>query len=719
MTSAYQVQGLTMMSTKPPTTNSVYAKIKQFLFSRGHSSPSNNGDKGGEVPRWSFGVLNPRDTARVAGSILLLPDLGVPTELPAPSTPPSTSSHPDSSTRDRKTTSDGSIILDPQPDDSPNDPLNWPQWRRDAALATMGIYCMVGGGQTPLLAAGFTDVAADYGVRVSRVALTTGLFMLGLGVGCVVVSPAAIVYGKRPVYLLSIVLFMAASVWCAVSPDFASLLVARVVQGMAVSPAEALPSATIAEIFFLHERAFRIGVYGLMLLGGKNLVPLVSAAIIERLGWHWVFWVVVMVVALCGILMFFFMPETFWDRTPSQSGLAVSSGMTVSGSEFLAVENTKKNNSEASTTQSPAPQPTADESPPQGLNNNTALQDPNPPELASSSTANITGAIQTPPADIQPKDTLLELVHITPILADPTTDPLPPKPTTTNTGDPEKASPDPPQRHHPPNPYTSHKKTLPATRFTAHLRPHNGRLRPHTPLLHAALRPLILLLLYPSILYSSAIYASSIGWLVVISESVALIYRDPATSGYRFGALATGLVYLSPFVGGVLGTVVAGRVSDLLVRAMARRNGGVYEPEFRLVMVVPVAVATAAGLMGFGWSAGVGDAWIVPTVLFGVVSFGCSLGSTTAISFCIDSYGQFAGEALVTLNFSKNIFHGLVFSLFVTGWVESDGPKTVFVWIGIIQLILLSFTIPMFLFGKRARHWTAKRKFCHSIMTGA
>jgi MFS family permease len=59
---------------------------------------------------------------------------------------------------------------------------------------------------------------------------------------------------------------------------------------MAVSPVEVLPSATVAEIFFLHERAYRLGIYTLLLLAGKNLVPLVSAAIIESLDWRWVFW---------------------------------------------------------------------------------------------------------------------------------------------------------------------------------------------------------------------------------------------------------------------------------------------------------------------------------------------------------------------------------------------------------------------------------------------
>src|SRR5580700_12195106 len=94
------------------------------------------------------------DTAnRPIGSVLLLtgqrneplglrnaPDRTSSSSLPSPY-PALTSRRPSHSIEDKKKTKDGAIILEPQPDDSHNDPLNWPAWRRDSALLSLGFYC--------------------------------------------------------------------------------------------------------------------------------------------------------------------------------------------------------------------------------------------------------------------------------------------------------------------------------------------------------------------------------------------------------------------------------------------------------------------------------------------------------------------------------------------------------------------------------------------------
>lgn len=168
----------------------------------------------GDIPtKWSMGVLNDKlthevpgelflsvpDTCRCTdihtGSVLLLANLrneplglrNAPartshSSLPSPF--PAAGSRRESrasvlSAVGKKKTPDGAIVLEPQPDDSDNDPLNWPAWRRDMALLSLGFYCMVGGGMTPILAAGFTDVAKTYDVTAH--VSTKGVLLLKNG----------------------------------------------------------------------------------------------------------------------------------------------------------------------------------------------------------------------------------------------------------------------------------------------------------------------------------------------------------------------------------------------------------------------------------------------------------------------------------------------------------------------------------------------------------
>lgn len=505
---------------------------------------------------------------------------------------------------------------------------------------------------TTILAAGFNNIAETYDVTKQKVAFTTGLYMLGLGLGSVVMSPTAILYGKRPVYLLGAILFVISGVWCAVSPNYPSLVIARVFQGFAVSPVECLPSATIAEIYFLHERAYRVGIYTLLLLGGKNLVPLASAAVIGSLGWRWVFWIVSIVVGACLVLLFFFVPETVWDRTPRprRAHKRPHAHRTVSDLMSHGFHRGRRPHVQIPDESTEPKDGVEDHPPPRKFKDahvGFADDDPENEKQTHDGGDNITPITQTPMTEDQ-------------IVTDPSTPPaavVPPRsPAELEAARGAAMSPTRSESHSPgalttTMQYTNRLRERPKVPYLQQLKIWNGRIA-QDKWLKIAIRPFILFA-YPSVLWSTVLYALSVGWLIVLSESVAVVYES--SEHYGFTPLQTGLIYISPFVGGLLGTAVAGKVSDMVAQFLTRRNGGIYEPEFRLVMAIPIALSTVIGLMGFGWSAQLMDHWIVPTIFFGMISFGCCLGSTTAITFCVDSYRQYAGEALVTLNFSKSM----------------------------------------------------------------
>jgi hypothetical protein len=71
-------------------------------------------------------------------------------------------------------------------------------------LVVLGVHCLIGGGQTPILAAGYHSLSEQFDVSISKISLTTGVYMLFLGIGSVLLSPTALIYGKRPGLLSTI-----------------------------------------------------------------------------------------------------------------------------------------------------------------------------------------------------------------------------------------------------------------------------------------------------------------------------------------------------------------------------------------------------------------------------------------------------------------------------------------------------------------------------------
>ncbi|KAL4940000.1 hypothetical protein BDV06DRAFT_230682 [Aspergillus oleicola] len=246
--------------------------------------------------------------------------------------------------------------------------------------------------------------------------------------------------------------------------------------------------------------------------------------------------------------------------------------------------------------------------------------------------------------------------------------------------------------------YTDDLSISPPLRFSQALSLWNGRLHDSS-WFTLSIKPICLL--NPlSLLWSASIYAISLGWLAVLAETIAHLFQS--VNGYAFTPIQTGLLYISPLIGTILGSIVGGKVSDILACIKAYHNGGVYEPEWRLVMIIPAALMSVLGLAGYGASIESHTHWIVPTVCFGAIYFGCILGSTIAVTYCLDVHKQVAIEAQVVLSLFKNC-HGLAFSLFVVDWVKAVGPRNMFLALSGIHLAVLLMTVPMIIYGQRIR----------------
>lgn len=163
-----------------------------------------------------------------------------------------------------------------------------------------------------------------------------------------------------------------------------------------------------------------------------------------------------------------------------------------------------------------------------------------------------------------------------------------------------------------------------------------------------------------------------------------------------FNEVQAGYMYTGAFIGALLGFILAGIMSDTVVRFMAKRNGGVYEPEFRLVLVIPQLIFGCAGLYGFGITSAAAErfGWFWPDFFFALEVMGMVLGAVASALYIVDAHREIAIEGFTCQLIFKNIFSfGLTFSGF--HWFGSIGIKPVFLAISSVQVVVCCLTVLM------------------------
>lgn len=142
---------------------------------------------------------------------------------------------------------------------------------------------------------------------------------------------------------------------------------------------------------------------------------------------------------------------------------------------------------------------------------------------------------------------------------------------------------------------------------------------------------------HPAIFWACLIQGTLIGWTVFIGIILAAIFLGPPLF---WNEVQTGYAYTGAFVGAILGFVVAGGLADWSAKFMTRRNGGIYEPEFRILLVIPQLIFGCAGLYGFGVTAAtlIDYPHLLPVFFFGLEVMGMVIGAVAASLYIVDAH---------------------------------------------------------------------------------
>ena len=103
------------------------------------------------------------------------------------------------------------------------------------------------------MAANTVTISLHFKKSFTSVALLTGYHLCGVGAAGILIVPTARVWGKRHLFLLGNVLMVISCGWAGGSANnYTSLVWARVFQGVALAPFEALANTCVGDLYYVH-----------------------------------------------------------------------------------------------------------------------------------------------------------------------------------------------------------------------------------------------------------------------------------------------------------------------------------------------------------------------------------------------------------------------------------------------------------------------------------
>jgi EmrB/QacA subfamily drug resistance transporter len=134
-------------------------------------------------------------------------------------------------------------------------------------------------------------IKADLHIGYDAVVWMTSAYLLGQAVVLLVAGRLGDRYGPKNLYLIGLVVFTAASLWCGLSGSAAMLITARVVQGVGAGVLTPQTLSTITRIFPAQRRGVAASLWGATAGVAALVGPLAGGALVGGLGWQWIFFV--------------------------------------------------------------------------------------------------------------------------------------------------------------------------------------------------------------------------------------------------------------------------------------------------------------------------------------------------------------------------------------------------------------------------------------------
>ncbi|KAB8077691.1 major facilitator superfamily domain-containing protein [Aspergillus leporis] len=190
-------------------------------------------------------------------------------------------------------------------------PKEWSSWRRAWALFCIAFSSFIVSLYSTIYTSSIPGVSKAFDIHlpvIPTLGITT--YLIGTGAGSLIQAPLSEVFGRRPIYLVSMVVFTLLILPCSLATSIAEILVIRFFGGVFGAATISNAPGSLVDIYPPDKLAVGFSLWSIAPFNGPVIGPIIGGFVYAGLGWRWDNWLT-MILSGASVLLMATIPETY------------------------------------------------------------------------------------------------------------------------------------------------------------------------------------------------------------------------------------------------------------------------------------------------------------------------------------------------------------------------------------------------------------------------
>ncbi|EIM24085.1 MFS general substrate transporter [Wallemia mellicola CBS 633.66] len=196
-------------------------------------------------------------------------------------------------------------------ENDPHNPKNWSVSRKWYTTVLTSVFILSSTIASSLPSTIIANMMIEFQTTQTIAICTITVFLLGYVFGPLFFGPGSEVFGRKPVFVVTLFVYAIFNIGCALSPNITGLLLCRLFSGIGASSPLTNSGGVLTDIWEMDQIAIPMALFSITPFMGPVIGPIIGNFMIINVDWEYIYWLLLAFGGVCWLLTIFTLKESY------------------------------------------------------------------------------------------------------------------------------------------------------------------------------------------------------------------------------------------------------------------------------------------------------------------------------------------------------------------------------------------------------------------------